>query len=222
MKIKYVLIIGFILNFSCDNNCPLNKVTLNDFWIETTNQTISLDPLGGYIFLYWVDNNGNACHGEPGVNGQPGPIVIKAFSQQAWDAAQTNSFISEEQLKQWQEFIYANEKYRVSGYHFAQFDNIIWRNRADGRVIMDRTFHSFSKPVIVNLENTVCLSPVYFAKDGNCAKYNGMLIPQIITGNQQHPTIGLSRSFPQNSSLNENVLMNYCILKLPHGLEISE
>jgi hypothetical protein len=221
-KFQAVLVITFIFNISCDNQCPLNKVTLTNFWHETTNQTIGMDPIGGYIFLYWVDNNGNACHGEPGVSGQPGPVVIKAFSQQAYDAAQSNSFISEEQMKQFQEFIYANEKYHVPGYHFAQFDNIIWRNRADGKVFMDRGFHSFSKLLIVDAENTVCLTPVYAAADENCAKYNGILLPNIFNGNQQHPSIGLLKSFPMNNSLSENELMNYCVLKLQHGLEISE
>jgi len=217
-----VLVITFLLNFSCDNTCPLNKVTLTNFWNETTNQAIGLDPIGGYIFIYWIDNNGNACHGEPGVSGQPRPVVIKAFSQQAYDAAQSNLFISEEQMKQFQEFIYSNEKYHITGYHFAQFDNIIWRNRADGKVFMDRGFHSFSKPVIVDAENTICLTPVYAASDRNCAKYNGILLPNVLSGNQQHPTIGLLRSFPVNNSISESELMNYCILKLQHGLEISE
>jgi len=217
-----IIILPFILNSSCNNSCPLNKVTLTDFWKETTNQNIGIDPLGGYILVYWLDSHGNACHGEPGISGQPGPIVIKAFSQEAFNAAQSNSFISEGQMKQLQEFIYANEKYHIKGFHFAQFDNILWRNRADGKVFMDKSSHYFSKPVIAEVENTLCLIPIYAAADARCAKYNGILLPNVLTGNQQHPSIGLSRSLPVNNSLTESELIKYCILKIPHGLEISE
>jgi hypothetical protein len=216
-----IILFVFLSNSSCNDSCPVNKVTLTNFWNETTNQNIGIDPLGGYIFFYWVDNNGNACHGEPGISGQPGPQVINAYSQEAYDAAVSNSFISEDRMKQLQQFIYANEKYHIKGSHFVQFDNIIWRSRADGKVFLDHGFHSFSKPVIVDPENTVCLTPVYIESDAACGKYSGLFLPNPLPGNQQHPSIGLSKIQPSNNT-SESELLNYCIMKLPHGKEISE
>lgn len=213
----------FIVNSSCNSttDCNINKVTLTDFYQDTNVPNIAVDPLGGYIFLYWIDSNGNVCHGEPGVNAQPGPIVISAFSQEAYTAAQSNSVFTEDQLRQYQDYIYSNANYHVSGFHFAQFDNVIWRSRSDGKVFMDRMNHYFSKPVIVNVENAMCLRPVYSSADQQCGRYTGIMIPSVVNGGQ-HPTIGLSRTQPLNNSLSDAELMNYCVTKLPHGLEIVE
>lgn len=210
----------FIYNGSCTNSCVLNEVTLSNYY-KDTNQNIAIDPLGGYIFLYWIDANGNACHGEPGVSGQPGPLVIKAFSQEAYDAAAAGAVITQAQMEDYQTYLYANANYHASGFHFAQFDNVIWRNRADGKVFMDRNFHSFSKPVIVTVENTLCLNPIRASADLVCAEYRGILIPTLPSGGQ-HSSYGLVKMYPSNQNMIETELLNYCVTKIPHGLEITE
>lgn len=221
--ILMLLSFPLFFNGTCNpGSCPVNKVNLSSFYSDAGGQDIAIDPLGGYIFIYWIDQNGNVCHGEPGVSGQPGPVVISAFSQDAYDAAMSNSVITEEQMRQYQDFIYANANYHFPGNHFVQFDNVIWRSRSDGKVFMDRGSHFFSKPVIVNPENTVCLNPVYSVNDQACGRYSGIMVPHPVQNGGQHPTIGLSKSQPSAASMSDNDLMKYCLLKLPHGLEINE
>ena len=81
--------------------CQESTVFLSSWWSNVGDESpIQSDPIGGYLFLYCVDGDGNACHGKPGVNGQPGSFVVNAFHSEAFAAARAGSNITIEEMQE--------------------------------------------------------------------------------------------------------------------------
>src|SRR6202171_2042966 len=66
-----VLAVALVAATGCSN------VSLKQYYARVPpTAPIDIDPIGGYMLLYWVDSDGTACHGAPGLSGQPGPAAI--------------------------------------------------------------------------------------------------------------------------------------------------
>ena len=212
-----------VLVDSTQADCGEHKIFLSSFYnsVEDKSQ-IAIDPIGGYLFLYWVDEDGNCCHGDPGVSGQPGPFVVSAFLPEAYSAAVNNRILGAEQLQAFQEIPFSVDNYSASGIHFVQFDNTVWRSREDGQALQNKMLHYFSTPGIVSLDLEFCFFPVYANGEHRCTNHSGMLLPNLVGGPNQHPSICRTRALPTSISMSWEERLNYCVLSLPHGLEIYE
>lgn len=205
--------------------CGDYTIFLSSWYANVEDQSqIQIDPIGGYIFLYWTDEDGNACHGEPGVTGQPGPFVIPAYHQVAQSAGIGNDIVTNDQMEDLQVIPFNITGYPAKGMHFVQFDNVLWRMRQDGHAFRDGVSHHFSIPGIVSLDYEFCLAPVYAFGITECASTLMMPLPNIPLPDEpaQHPSMCRNRLMPTSLSMSAEERLNYCVLRLPHGFEITE
>ena len=64
-------------------------------------EEISIDPIGGVIYLYWLDENGKICHGTPGSGAGEGPIILYPEGWSGlFSTEDSGEVVSDEQLKQ--------------------------------------------------------------------------------------------------------------------------
>jgi len=194
--------------------CGTSTVYLSGWWANVPDKSvISYDPIGGYQFAYWVDDFGNACHGDPGRNGQVGPAVIDAFKPQAYESANKQSSITEKQLKTFQEIPASFDNYSGSGLHFVQFMNRFIRIKADGKT--DRYDGEFSIPTVMAIDSKSCVTPMHFRPN------SVMFVPSSFTmTTEQDPARCKVRVLPSDTSMNEENRKKYHVLDLKHGAEI--
>ncbi len=212
--------------------CDKNTALLTGFWwLATTNtstppvptvQTPSVDPLGGSLFIYWVDDKGNVCHGQPGVSGQPGPYEIPVYAPAALTAAQQTAVISNEQLLAYQEAgfdisPYLND-FKPTGLHFVQFAGWMWQDRQTQKTYLDKAKLFFSLPQTGAVNKPFCFLPAYPANGGVCDT-KAALQPNAAYITTQHPTLCQKRAFPNTDVSLAEERVNYCLSALPHGLE---
>src|SRR5215216_2139324 len=116
-------------------------VSLTHFYDRVPAATpIAVDPIGGYLLLYWIDEQGAACHGLPGTSGQPGPAALSVARPAAIQDAMAGTAIMASQLADYQLISYNLGDYpktSASGLHFFQFDNLLWRLRSNGQGLRD-------------------------------------------------------------------------------------
>ena len=206
-------------------SCGDPTVFLVSWWSVVDDQSlIEIDPMGGYIFLYWVDEDGNACHGNPGTSGQPGPFVVSAFREGAYDAGRDNIIISKQELDQFQIIPFDLGSYSAEGLHFAQFTNTIWRSRDSSQAFLDKFNLHFSIPEIVSANVEFCLVPIYAYNQPDCGPTMVMLLPSKLFADEpdQHPDMCRIRVMPNTISLTTSERLDYCVLGLPHGFEITD
>jgi len=205
-------------------SCGEHTVFLNAWWSNVDDQSqIEMDPMGGYIYLYWIDEDGCVCHGDPGVSGQPGPELVLAFIVDVYDIANEYAEISPSQLDQFQVIPFDLGSYAAEGLHFAQFANWFWRIRDDGKVFRDTPNSRSSIPEIVSLNMEFCLLPIYAYGQPGCQSI-GMPIPSpsdliliLSDGSGQHPDKCMKRVMPDTFSLSVSERLNYCLLSLTDG-----
>ncbi len=203
--------------------CGDYKVFLSTWYSQHESSEIKVDPLGGKIYMYWIDETGCACHGEPGVSGQLGPAVIDAYNPESLIAANEGRIISLEQMEELQEISFNMGDYKAKGMHFVQFNNIIWRYRESGEVLDTKDYLHFSIPSIVSLDNKFCLAPLTAAPFVNCGISSISPIPdsiEVYTG--QHPTKCKKRMQPISLEMTNDERLNYCLLLLENGLSVTE
>lgn len=206
-------------------SCGEHTVFLNAWWSNVDDQSqIEMDPMGGYIYLYWIDEDGCVCHGDPGVSGQPGPELVLAFIGDVYDIAYEHAEISSSQLDQFQVIPFDLGSYTAEGLHFTQFANWFWRIRDDGKVFRDTPNSRYSIPEIVSLNVEFCLFPIYAYGQPECGQSRGMPIPSgvilldgLLDGPDQHPDKCMKRVMPDTFSLSVSERLNYCLLSLPDG-----
>src|SRR6266567_3672336 len=101
-----------------------SNVSLKQYYARVPpTAPIDIDPIGGYMLLYWVDSDGTACHGAPGLSGQPGPAAITVAKPAAVQDAIGGASITAAQLDAYQIIPYTVSDYRKSsagGFHFFQ------------------------------------------------------------------------------------------------------
>lgn len=194
--------------------CGTNTIYLSGWWTSVHDKSVlSYDPMGGYQFAYWVDDAGNACHGDPGRNGQVGPAVISASKPLAYTSANNQSSITEEQLRFFQEIPISFEMYSGSGLHFVQFYNTLMRSRVDGKTFSSDS--TFSIPAVMDIGTKSCVAPVAFRPS------RLLFAPSFSAmGTAQDPVRCKIRVMPTDISMSEENRKKYHVLDLAHGAEI--
>ncbi|MBI5449814.1 MAG: hypothetical protein HY940_00500 [Gammaproteobacteria bacterium] len=197
--------------------CGSDTVYLSGWWAKAADQqSIQVDPMGGYQFAYWIDEAGNACHGEPGRNGQLGPAVVNAFRQQAYDLASNREVITEQQLKSFQQIPVSYANYSGSGLHFAQFNNTLLRLRSDSTSFKSTTTGVMSIPEVTEIGSKACVAPAAFHV------MQTMFVPTMpaIPAGAQDPDHCKLRALPTTAAMSEDQRKQYDAAMLPHGTEI--
>jgi len=200
------------------NSCGTNTIYLSGWWTNLADKSATeYDPVGGYQFAYWVDEAGNACHGNPGINGQVGPAVINAFKPETYELALNQSSITEEQLKSFQEISVPFDNYSGSGLHFVQFYNKYIRIRSDGKIFKTADA-TISIPTVTVIGSKACIAPVAFHS------IQTLFLPAVISQDPltQDPNRCKVRAFPSDVIMSEEGRKKYDVMNLPHGTEIFE
>src|SRR5512132_4396289 len=169
-------------------------VSLQQFYARVDPSVpIDVDPIGGYMLLYWIDSDGAACHGSPGVSGQPGPAAITVARPQAIADSTGNATVALAQLADYQRISYTLSDYfksNAGGPHLFQFDNLLWRLRASGQAFRDGADHHYSVPQVIDIDHRAqTLSPVYAWGIADCDQSQFFVIGDVLGEEQgQHPT----------------------------------
>lgn len=196
-------------------SCGTSTIYLSGWWTNVPDKSlIQADPIGGYQFAYWVDDVGNACHGDPGRNGQVGPAVINAYKPKADELATNQSSITEEQLKAFQEIPVSFDNYTGSGLHFVHFYNTFWRSRSDGKTFGVRTDGVISIPTITEIGSKACIAPVAFHS------IQTLFLPSQAPATSQDPNRCRVRAMPSDATMSEEDRKKYDVFNLMHGTEI--
>jgi hypothetical protein len=211
-----------------------NIISLGGFWFNSEGNGVSSadriaqerDPIGGFLFLYWIDDNGNVCHGQPGVSGQPGPVVVKAFQQEAYDFYVQKANITTTQLVDLQKIPYRVDSYvlktQASGYHFVQYGNVMWRNRSDGSVTNLRDIIYFSVPLIISVGTTHTLFPYHPDRNNICNSGGAFPLPSLLPLELgQDPSMCMTRAIPSANTMSYQDSLGYCLTKLPQGMNMT-
>jgi hypothetical protein len=204
------------------------NVSLKQYYVRVPlSAPIAIDPIGGYMLLYWVDPDGTVCHGAPGTSGQPGPAAIAVAKTAAIQDASGGSSVTAAQLADYQIIPYTVSDYRKSGAagsHFFQFDNILWRTRANGQAFRDSADHYYSVPQVIDVDNApATLMPAYAWGRPECDRSQFIVTAEgVLEGPAQHPTQCRVKAFPSSSALAEDLLLSYCVKRLPQGSRYRE
>jgi hypothetical protein len=239
LKLLLILVFSLLINGCDSSQSPEfgtglvfpgseNVISLGGFWFniegngvsQTDRITPAFDPIGGYLFLYWLDEGRNVCHGQPGVSGQPGAAYVKAFQQQAYNLAIQGNTITTSQMLDFQKIPYRVDHYvantQASGLHFIQYGNVIARSRNDGIGFKYVDNIYFSVPLIISVDTTNTLFPYFPDKQVVCSKNLGPPLPHI-DGPGQDPNMCGSRVLPVAVSMNYQESLNYCLINVPQG-----
>jgi len=212
-----------------------NVVVIQNFWFNwrdgggsSGDQDPSInDPIGGQLFLYWIDEAGNVCHGQPGVSGQPGPTVFPAYHEDAILLARENSVITTDQMRSFQTIPYDIDgyitRYHASTLHFVQYGNGIWRSRDDGSTFVDASTIIFSVPLVISVETTNAIYPYHPGDRSDCSLHDRLpapspVVPPLGTPTEpgQDPEMCRRLAMPTSSSMSYSESMNYCLANLLH------
>ena len=192
--------------------CGSSTVYLNGWYAGVADPAaVENDPIGGYQLVYWIDDAGNACHGDPSRNGQPGPAAIIGFRSQARAAAQTQAVITLEQLRQFQEIPLSLAYYSGSGPHFAQFYNTIWRSRADGTTFQSNSAGVLAIPDVVEIGSKACTAPIAFRVP------QVLPLPSMAPSSTQDPVRCKVRARPSGPAMSEAERKAANVFSLPNG-----
>ena len=183
---------------------------------------IDVDPIGGYMLLYWIDADGTACHGSPGFSGQPGPAALTVARPAAIQDAIGGALVSSAQLKDDQLIPYTVSDYlksNAAGYHFFQFDNLLWRLRSSGQAFRDSADHHYSVPQVIDVDHRpATISPVYAWGNADCDVSQFLVVGDGLLGEQgQHPTKCRVKAAPSSIGAGEEGLLSYCLKRLSEG-----
>lgn len=201
--------------------CGTSTVYLSRWWASVPDKSvISYDPMGGYQFAYWVDDAGNACHGDPGRNGRVGPAVIYAYKPKANELATNQSSITEEQLKAFQEIPVSFDNYTGSGLHFVQFYNTFGRSRADGKAFGQKSDGVLSIPTVTEIGSKACIAPVAFRSTNMLLAPSPNPVTSQDSQDPQDPKRCKVRAMPSDAPMSEEDRKKYDVFNLTHGTEI--
>jgi len=183
---------------------------------------IAIDPIGGYLLLYWIDEQGVACHGSPGISGQPGPAALSVARPAAIQDAVAGAAIPASRLADYQLISYNLGDYSKTnafGPHFFQFDNLLWRQRSNGQGFRDSASHHYSEPQVMDIGNRPqTLYPAYAWGNADCEESEFFAIGDPLQEQPwQHPTQCRRKALPSSSAVPEGGLFAYCLKRLPEG-----
>lgn len=194
-------------------SCGTSTAYLNGWYANLPSQSqIDMDPFGGYVFAYWIDDLGNVCSGDPGRNGQVGPAAIPAQTSAARAAVAANSPITPEQLSAFQEIPVPYANYSATGLHFVQFYNTAFRQRSDGSIWTTRNNGIFGATTVADIGQGSCLKPVAF-------KVNQTpFLPPNPTSGAQDPARCRVKAMPTTAAMSQQELQAFHVVDLPNGL----
>lgn len=197
--------------------CDEASVDLTRWWSDVPAEdtaTIQIDPVGGWIFLYWIDGDGVVCHGEPGVSGWPGPLALTVYDVRA----RMVDTIPASMLPSLQQIDFSLGSYNAPGPHLAQFGNAMWRARDNG-VRIDGPPYNFAVAAVVEPERgAFCLQPwANFAPGRTPCIYGGIFLPRVDTPDGQHPDACHQRAVPGSGVLSTEERRLICVPHLPQG-----
>lgn len=165
--------LGFSFSLFSEGDRPRGNYTSREMgfvgdtshWWEVPNPpAIEIDPVITSVQLFWLDDQGYICKGNPGTTGQPGSIDLPyPASQELFQRSDSdgNVFISEEEL-----FRFQTQRYPVStsydglGEHLIIFLAHTFRVRTTGQLIEARGAQP-SMPLDLMIDETF-LVPGYF------------------------------------------------------------
>jgi hypothetical protein len=197
--------------------CGTSTAYLSGWWNDAPAQSqIDHDPFGGYVFAYWIDDQGNVCSGGPGQNGQVGPTVIAAQTPAAGAAIAANSQITPAQLSAFQEIPVSYANYSASGLHFVQFYSTAFRMRSDGSIWTTKTNGTFGEAVVTDIGQHSCLAPIAFKVNQTA------FLPAPPTSAMQDPLRCRVRASPSTAAMSRQELQALNVIDMPHGGEIHE
>ncbi len=135
---------------------------------------ITIDPAGGILKVYWLDEDGNICHGEPGISGQPGTVTISdpdasEILNDMYDKGQTMSKLVLDLYQKTRHYDFSG--YDGTGSHLMHFEPFMWRIRSDEKLSKGKA--DISLPADLELTATK-IRPVSFTpysayrKDSSC------------------------------------------------------
>jgi hypothetical protein len=198
------------------NACGTSTTYLSDWWARVPdNNVVQFDPMGGYQFVYWIDDANNVCHGNPGTNGQTGVAAIRAFNANADDLANHGSTVTPQQLKTFQEIPVLLDKYAGSGLHFVQIYNNLVRDRKDGKA-MKFPSGILSIPNVIEVGQKSCIFPI------NLRVADTLPLPPFSGDHHstQSPDKCKVRVMPRETPMSEEDRKKYDAGNFSHGNEI--
>ena len=198
-------------------NCGENTIFLNLwFGVGEDKTKTNVDPIGGYLYLYWIDDQGQICHGEPGVNGQPGPAVLIAWTDESYLAIEDGSIITEDQLTDMQTIHFDGENYDGTGLHFAQVAIWKWRASETGIGFSDPGSNFYSIPEVVNVDGEFCLMPVMAKNYSECLMGAGLQPPDpssFLEESGSEPGVCQTRVQPVSLNMTIEERVSFCLTR---------
>lgn len=128
-------------------------------WWEVLDPPLSIgvDPVWTIVHLFWLDEQGTICKGNPGVNGQPGWVDINYPAWEELDShreADGNVYLDEEELLYFQTRRYPiPQNYGGLGEHLLLFRALEFRIRSNGLVAQTLNTE-LSLPIDIFLDET--------------------------------------------------------------------
>ena len=104
----------------------------------------------------------------------------------------------------------------VSGPHFAQFNNTLWRGRADGKTFSTRSNGVLSVPAVTSIGSNACFGPVAFKV------VQTLFVASPLPATGQDPVRCRVRAMPSGASMTQAELERVDVSSLPHGTAIVE
>jgi len=197
--------------------CGTSTAYLSGWYADLPAQSqIDYDPIGGYVFAYWIDDLGNVCSGDPGRNGEVGPAVIPAQTPAARAAIAANSQITPAQLSTFQEIPVPYANYSATGLHFVQFYGTAFRLRSDGSIWTTQSNGTFGATTVTDIGQGSCLKPVAFKVNQT------VFIPPNPTPGAQDPVRCRVKAMPASAAMSQQELQAFHVVDLPHGLALHD
>ncbi|MEE9119184.1 MAG: hypothetical protein V3U02_11425, partial [Calditrichia bacterium] len=201
-------------------SCTESIVFLTTWWSKITLQSaIEIDPIGGLVIVYWVNQDGIACYGTPGVNAKTGHMSFAAIPGEVYIAKNENQTMSSEEFKKYKTISFDASVYEGSGLHFAQFVNWYYRSRKDGQIFSDPLTQQYSIPVIISFDQgAFCFAPVY-ASGANECNSGSLSVPDpgTVPGSPAVSASNNQRAMPNSLTMSESERIDYCFLNLQSG-----
>lgn len=229
IKMFAVLLIILITTVTCNKktakilldatlkSCKESIVFISSWWNKVPSETtIAIDPMGGWVIIYWIGEDGKVYHGTPGVNAKKGYETFAAIPPEVYTASNENQAISSEDYKQYQNILFDAKDYDGFGLHFTQFVNFYYRARNDGIIFSDPTAMQYSIPEIISFDQdrkAFCFAPIY-SSECNTIGTLPLPDPNTILGSNDTTTINVNRIMPNSIEMTESERLNYCVIKL--------
>ena len=96
---------------------------------------------------------------------------------------------------------------------------LLWRQRGNGQAFRDSADHYYSVPQVIDVDHRpTTLTPIYAWARPDCDRSQFLVAGDgQLEEPTQHPTLCRSKAQPSSATLAEEVLLSYCVKRLPQG-----